>query len=59
MVRDFSRFTLQLHAKSSATPRQMELCLKAIRKPAVDTERSARVWTEKVLSLYDTYRMSE
>jgi acyl-CoA dehydrogenase len=59
MVRDFSRFALQLHAKPSATPRQMELCLKAIRKPAEGAERFARVWKEKVLALYDTYRMND
>ncbi|MEO6324161.1 MAG: acyl-CoA dehydrogenase [Thermoanaerobaculia bacterium] len=59
MVRDFSRYALQLHAKPSSTPRQMELCLGAIRKPAVQDERSRRVWKEKVLPLHGTYRMNE
>jgi acyl-CoA dehydrogenase len=59
MVRDFSRFALQLHAKPSSTPRQMELCLAAIRKPAADVARTDRVWAEKVLALHETYRMRE
>jgi acyl-CoA dehydrogenase len=56
MVRDFSRFALQLYGKPSSTPRQMELCLSAIRKPAVNGQRSARSW-QKVMALYGTYRM--
>ena len=36
MVRDFSKFALQLYSKPSATPAQMELCLKMIRKPDHD-----------------------
>ncbi len=58
LVRDFSRYALQLHDKPSTTARQMELCLKAIRKPAVDEARTRRVWEEKVLSLRDTYAMN-
>ena len=59
MVRDFSRFALQLHGKPSSTSRQMELCVSAIRKPSGDAMRPERVWKEKVLPLYGTYRMNE
>ena len=43
MVRDFSKFALQLYAKTSSTEAQMEGCLKMIRKPVVDEARFERV----------------
>jgi acyl-CoA dehydrogenase len=57
MVRDFSKFALELHNKPSSTPAQMEYCLKMIRKPAVDEGRSQRVW-EEVHGLNGIYRMN-
>jgi acyl-CoA dehydrogenase len=58
MVRDFSKYALQLYSKPSSTPAQMELCLKMIRKPAADTARSARVWQNAVYALRDAYEMN-
>jgi acyl-CoA dehydrogenase len=58
MVRDFSKFALQLYAKTSSTEAQMEGCLKMIRKPVVDEERFQRVWQKEVLTLTDTYEMN-
>ena len=46
MVRDFSKFALQLYCKPSSTPAQMDLCLKMIRKPVVDAARYDRVWRD-------------
>jgi len=40
MVRDFSKYALQLHSKPSTTPQQMDLCLKMLRKPVVDAAAS-------------------
>jgi len=57
LVRDFSKHALQLYAKPSSTPRQMELCLRMLRKPASDTTRSSRLW-EQVLSLKDAYELA-
>jgi acyl-CoA dehydrogenase len=57
MVRDFSKYALQLYGKPSTTPRQMDLCLKMIRKPIVDFARFGRVWQESVYSLRDAYEM--
>jgi acyl-CoA dehydrogenase len=57
LVRDFSKHALQLYAKPSSTPRQMELCLGMLRKPASDTTRSSRSW-EQVLSLKDAYELA-
>jgi len=58
MVRDFSRYALQLYSKPSSTAKQMELCMKMIRKPNVDQRRYERVWNEFVYALKDTYEMN-
>ncbi|MBM3123206.1 MAG: acyl-CoA dehydrogenase, partial [Chloroflexi bacterium] len=56
-VRDVSRHALNLHSKPSSTPQQMELCLRMLRKPVVDTARFERLWREQVLPLKDAYEM--
>jgi len=58
MVRDFSKFALQLYTKTSSTEAQMEGCLKMIRKPVVDGQRFQRVWQNAVLTLTDSYEMN-
>jgi acyl-CoA dehydrogenase len=58
MVRDFSRFALQLYSKRGTTPAQADLLQKMIRKPAADPERFTRFWRDRVLSLKDTYEMN-
>jgi acyl-CoA dehydrogenase len=57
LVRDLSRFAVELHAKASTTAEQMAYCLKMIRKPAVDERRYARVW-EQVYALNGAYEMN-
>ena len=57
MVRDFSKYALQLYSKPSSTPHQMELCQRMIMKPPVDTARFGRIWDE-VHALRDAYEMS-
>jgi len=56
LVRDFSKYALNLYHKSSTTPEQMEWCLKMIKKPNVDEKRFKKVW-ELVHSLKDAYQM--
>ncbi len=58
IVRDFSKFALDLYHKPISTPEQMEHCLKLIRKPNVDTDRYNRVW-EKVHALNGVYEMNQ
>jgi acyl-CoA dehydrogenase len=58
MVRDFSKFALQLYSKPSSTPAQMEQCLKMIRKPLVDAVRYGRVWQDSVYALRGLYEMN-
>jgi len=59
MVRDFSKFALQMYGKPSSTPVQMDYCMKMIRKPAVDAARYNRVWENHVYALKDLYEMNE
>ncbi|MCB1175000.1 MAG: acyl-CoA dehydrogenase [Leptospiraceae bacterium] len=58
MVRDFSRYALQLYSKSSSTAAQQAICMEMIRKPVVDKDQFDRVWQQKVYSLKDTYEMN-
>ena len=58
MVRDFSKFALQLYSKPSSTPSQMEFCMRMIRKASVDEARFRRVLEGKVYSLKGAYEMS-
>ena len=57
MVRDFSKFALQLYSKPSSTPRQMRLCQRMIRKASMDEVRYQTVWNEHVYALKDLYTM--
>ncbi|MBM3143593.1 MAG: acyl-CoA dehydrogenase [Chloroflexi bacterium] len=58
MVRDFSRYALQLYSKPSSTATQMDYCQRMIRKPASDEGRYQQVWTEHVYALKDLYEMN-
>jgi acyl-CoA dehydrogenase len=58
LVRDFSKYALNLYHKTSTSPEQMEWCLKMIKKPNVDPERFYRVWNT-VYSLKDEYEMNK
>ncbi|MCP4372416.1 MAG: hypothetical protein GY797_30565 [Deltaproteobacteria bacterium] len=58
MVRDFSKFALQLYFKASSTDQQMGYFMKMIKKPIVDEKRFLRVWNDFAYVLKDTYEMS-
>jgi len=58
LVRDMSRFALELFGKPSSTDAQMESCRKILRKPSVDAARYDRVWTTHVAPLSDAYEMT-
>ncbi len=59
MVRDLSKFALQLYSKASATELQMDYFMKMIRKPAVDPERYGYVWEKHVYALNGEYEMNQ
>ena len=59
MVRDFSKFALQLYSKNGSTNEQQRACLSMIMKQSCtveDKERSERVWKE-IVKLDGTYEM--
>ena len=58
LVRDFSKYALNLYHKPSTTAEQMEWCLKMIKKPNVDQERFNKVWNI-VHDLKDAYQMND
>ncbi len=59
MVRDFSKFALQLYGKPSTTDAQMDLCLKMIKKPVFDEQRYMCIWNDHVHPLKDAYEMND
>ena len=58
MVRDFSKYALQLYSKTSSTGEQMDLCKKMIAKPVADQARFDKVLAE-AYSLRDQYHWSD
>ena len=59
MVRDFSKFALEIHQKHNTTEGQMAICRRMIRRPAVNRERFARIFDDHVLALKGAYRMND
>ncbi|NDP38424.1 MAG: acyl-CoA dehydrogenase [Rhodoferax sp.] len=59
MVRDFSKFALQMYSKPSSTEGQMAQCLKMIRKPVTDDVRYAKVWSDHVSKMQGQYKMPD
>ena len=59
MVRDFSKFALEIHQKHNATDGQMAICRRMIRKPVVNQERFTRIFDEHVFALKGAYRMND
>ncbi len=58
MVRDFSRFAIELYGRAGTMPEQAGDCLRMLRKPNRDDDRAARLWAGEVLPLADVYEMS-
>jgi acyl-CoA dehydrogenase len=59
MVRDMSKFALQLYSKPSSTEAQMGCCMKLVRKAHGDEGRYQRVLEQYVYSLNGAYEMAE
>lgn len=57
MIRDFSKYALQLYSKTSSTRIQMILSQLMIQKPIVNQRRFEKIWKNHVYSLRDTYEM--
>jgi acyl-CoA dehydrogenase len=59
VIRDMSRFAVELYGKANTTEEQGEFCQAMIRKPATNDERYERVWFEHVYALRNAYEMAE
>ena len=59
LVRDFSKYALQLYSKASSTRQQRELCLEIIKTPVRDDAGCAQVWGRYVFPLNGAYRMRQ
>jgi acyl-CoA dehydrogenase len=59
MVRDMSKFALQLFSKPSSSEAQMEYCMKLVRKAQVDEVRYQSVLERYVYSLNGVYEMAD
>ena len=58
MVRDFSRYALNLYSKTNTTAPQKYFCKRMIRKPGENTDRSKRILKNHIYSLKDQYEMN-
>jgi acyl-CoA dehydrogenase len=58
LVRDFSRYALQIYSMPTSTAAQMELCRQMLGKPAADPSRYQRIWQD-VHALRDAYTMND
>jgi acyl-CoA dehydrogenase len=59
MVRDFSKYALNIYSKASNSDAQREKALAVIRHPLPDRERFDRVWEKYVYALKGQYTLKE
>jgi acyl-CoA dehydrogenase len=58
MVRDFSKYALQVFFKPSSTSKQKDLCRKMIKSPIPDEAKFDRIWNNHVYSLKGQYTIN-
>lgn len=58
MVRDLAGYALRLFSQPHTTSAQMDFCQQMIRRPAVDSARFNRLWTDEVYPQKDEYEMN-
>ena len=58
MVRDFSKFSLQLYTKASATLIQQNICKRMVKRPVVDGKGNEYIWKTYVYQMKDQYEMN-
>ncbi len=59
MVRDFSKYALNIYSKPTNTDKQRELAIAMIKHPIANEARFARVWTNYVYAMKDQYKMKD
>jgi len=58
MVRDFSKYALNLYNHPDSSTAQMDHCLRLIEKPVGDPARFERIWHKYVIVLKGAYEMN-
>ncbi len=58
MIRDFSKFGLQLSQKPGTTDEQAALCMKMIKNPVRNAERYREVWENHIAPLVDAFEQN-
>ena len=58
MVRDFSKYALELYEHPRGSRPQMDLCLSMIEKPVLNETRFDRIWQNHVYAIKDIYEMN-
>lgn len=59
MIRDFSKYALQLYTKGSTTYLQQKLCKRMVTRPSSDKEQFAYIWETYIDSMKGQYEMNE
>jgi acyl-CoA dehydrogenase len=58
MIRDFSKFALQLYTKGSTSFIQQQICTRMVKRPAVSPKQLNHLWETYVYSMKDEYTMN-
>lgn len=59
IIRDFSKFAVEIHTKPGSSDKQRKLALEMIKAPSQDTDRFNRLWEKEVYALKDQYKMRD
>jgi len=59
MVRDFSKYALNIYTKPSNSDRQQEMALAMIKTPQANEDRFNRIWITHVYAMKDQYKMQD
>jgi acyl-CoA dehydrogenase len=57
MIRDFSKYALQLYTKGSTTLVQQNICRRMVKRPTENEQRFKYLWETYVYSMKDQYEM--
>lgn len=59
MVRDFSKFALNIYSKPSSTDDQKDFCMKMIKAPVVNEDRFNKIWKDYAFAMKGQYVMPD
>ncbi len=59
MIRDFSKFALNIYSKPSSTDAQKDFCMKMIKAPKTNDERFMKIWEKYAFAMKGQYKMND